>query len=137
MSVPLKQSSAQPASVSEAPVPALTVRISALYEFWPVPVRQEITQFNWSDASIALPMNRLESVLKTGRVVFTWGDLIQWLDVSTASAASQQRETALELPLNVIVPLFMSQLPAPVAQKKITVGENIPNLFAGMGKPNS
>jgi hypothetical protein len=137
MSDPFKQSSAQPATVSAAPVPALTVRLSALYEFWPEPVRREITQSNWSNASVALPMNRLESVLKTGRVVFKWGELIPWLDVSTASAVSQQRETFLELPLKVIVPLFMSQGPAPVTQKKIIVGENIPNLFAGMGKPNS
>ncbi len=134
----IKRVPSQPTSVPATPVPTppspaggvLTVRLSALYEFWPEPVRQDIAQSNWQDASVALPMNRLDSAMKTGRVVFTWGELIQWLDVPSTAAPSPQRETALELPLKVMVPLFMPQRPAPVAQKKIIIGENIPNLFA-------
>ena len=80
-------------------------------------------------------MNRLDAAMKTGRVAFTWGELIQWLDVSSTSVSSLHRETSLELPLKVIAPLFMSQQRGAVTQKKVVVGENIPNLFEGLGKP--
>jgi predicted regulator of Ras-like GTPase activity (Roadblock/LC7/MglB family) len=112
------------------------VQLSALDEFWPAPVRQDIAQSNWYNASVALPMHRVASTMKTGRVAFTWGELIQWLDVPSASVSPLHRETSLELPLKVIVPLFMSQRPAPVTQKKIVVDGSIPNLFAAPGKPS-
>jgi predicted regulator of Ras-like GTPase activity (Roadblock/LC7/MglB family) len=114
---------------------ALTVQLSSLYEFWPESIRQDIAQFNWGDASVALPMDRIGSAMKTGRVFFTWGELMQWLDVSSASVASPHRETALELPLKVVAPLFMSQRSSQVVQKTVAVDENIPNLFAAPGKP--
>jgi len=132
----------KPAAPAPVPVPrasaggVLTVRLSALYEFWPEPVRQDIAQSNWSGASVSLPMNRLETAMKTGRVVFTWGELVQWLDVSSASVSPPHRETSLELPLKVIAPLFMAQRPAPVVQKNVAVGGNMPNLFVVPGKPS-
>ncbi len=127
-----------PVSAPQAPgSDTLTVPLSALYEFWAEPVRQDIAQFNWNDASVCLPMNRLGAAMKTGRVVFTWGELMQWLDVPAASPASLHRETSLELPLKVIAPLFMAQRKAPAVQKTITVADNIPDLFAGLGKPSS
>lgn len=138
---PLPFATQKPASPAPASVPrasaggALTVRLSALCEFWPDPVRKDIAQSNWSDASVSLPMNRLDAAMKTGRVVFTWGELIQWLDVSSASISTPHRETSLELPLKVIAPLFMSQRTAAVVQKNVAVGGNIPNLFAVPGKP--
>ena len=111
--------------------------LSALYECWPDSVRQDITQSNWNGASVVLPMNRLDVAMKSGRVAFTWGELMQWLDVLTASISSLHRETSLELPLKVIAPLFMSQRKAPVDQKKVVIGENIPNLFEGLAKPSA
>ena len=81
-------------------------------------------------------MNRLETAMKTGRVVFTWGELIQWLDVSSAAISPPHREASLELPLKVIAPLFMSQRTASVVQKNVAVGGNMPNLFAVPGKPS-
>jgi predicted regulator of Ras-like GTPase activity (Roadblock/LC7/MglB family) len=116
---------------------ALTVPLSALYEFWAEPVRKEITQFNWNNASVRLPMNRLDSALKTGRVVFIWGELMQWTDVPAHSLSSLQPETLVELPLKVVAPLFMSRQRTPVIQKKITIADNIPNIFAEAVKPAS
>jgi predicted regulator of Ras-like GTPase activity (Roadblock/LC7/MglB family) len=140
---PLPFLTQKPSAPAPAPVPqasaggALMVRLSALYEFWPVPIRQEIAQANWNDASVSLPMNRLEAAMKTGRVVFPWGQLIQWLDGSSAALATPHRDTALELPLKVIAPLFMAQQRTPAAQKQLAVGENLPNLFAAPGKPTA
>jgi len=135
--LPQKPAAPAPAPAPQAPAgDALTVRLSALYEFWPDSVRQDIAQSNWGDASVSLPMNRLETAMKTGRVVFTWGELIQWLDVSSAFISPPHREASLELPLKVIAPLFMAQRMAPVVQKTVAVGGDMPNLFAVPGKPS-
>ncbi len=140
---PLPFVTQKPTAPAPAPVPqipaggALMVRLSALYEFWPEPIRQEIAQANWSEASVSLPMNHLEAAMKTGRAVFPWGQLIQWLDGSSAPVATPHRDTALELPLKVIAPLFMAQQRKPVAQKQVAIGENLPNLFAAPGKPTA
>jgi predicted regulator of Ras-like GTPase activity (Roadblock/LC7/MglB family) len=139
-SAPLPFSTQKPSAPAPVPAPqataggALTMRLSALYEFWPEPVRQDIAENHLGDASVALPMNRLESAMKTGRIVFTWGELMQWLDVSTAAVSTLHRATSLELPLKAVAPLFMSQRPVSVAQKNVAVVESIPNLFAVPGK---
>ena len=73
--------------------------------------------------------------MKTGKIIFKWGELIEWLDTSSSLAASPHKETPLEVPLKVIIPLFMAQRQATEVQKKIVIGENIPNLFEGLGKP--
>lgn len=129
-------------AMAPAPVPlpaaskgaAVTAKLSALYEFWPDAVRQEITRSNLANASVALPMDRLESAMKTGRVQFTWGEISQWLDGAPAPGASPQGQTAVELPLKVIAPLFMAKRAPAAPQKKIVVSENIPDLFAGIGQ---
>jgi predicted regulator of Ras-like GTPase activity (Roadblock/LC7/MglB family) len=134
------QKPAAPAPATAPPVPgkgALTVRLAALCESWPEPVRQEIAQLNWNGASVSLPMSRLEAAVKGGRVVFAWGELIEWLDVSSAAGATRHRETPLELPLKVIVPLFMAQRPIPGPRKHLAVGENVPNLFPAPGQPTA
>jgi len=134
------QKAAAPAPGTGALVPgkgALTVRLAALCESWPEPVRQEIAQLNWNGASVSLPMSRLEAAVKGGRVVFAWGELIEWLDVSSAASATPHRETPLELPLKVIVPLFMAQRPIPGPRKHLAVGENVPNLFPAPGQPTA
>jgi predicted regulator of Ras-like GTPase activity (Roadblock/LC7/MglB family) len=76
-------------------------------------------------------MNRVDTGMKTGRVSFTWGELSQWLDGGSVPA-SPNKDMLLELPLKVIIPLFMAQRQAGAAQKKVSIGENIPNLFAGL-----
>jgi predicted regulator of Ras-like GTPase activity (Roadblock/LC7/MglB family) len=124
-----------PAPVS-TPAPALvTTQLSALCETWPEPVRRDIAQFNWENASVSLPMDRLELAMKTGRVAFKWGDLIQWLDNSTGTVATSHCETVVQLPLKVIAPLFMAQQRTPVAQKNVVVDHKVPNLFAMAGQP--
>ena len=125
----------EPVATAALEGPAVTVRLSALYEFWPDSVRQDITQSNWNNASVTLPMDRLESAMKAGRVVFKWSEVVQWLDVSSRSSISASGETSLELPLKVIAPLFMSKrTTGDVPRRKVTIGDNIPDLFAGVNK---
>jgi predicted regulator of Ras-like GTPase activity (Roadblock/LC7/MglB family) len=112
---------------------AIVTTIGALCEAWPEAIRQEIEKTGANDASVCLPLNRLETAMKTGRVLFAWGELIDWLAVPPA-APSPHRGTQVELPLKVIAPLFMAKHRGS-AQKKISLGDNVPDLFVGLAKP--
>jgi predicted regulator of Ras-like GTPase activity (Roadblock/LC7/MglB family) len=139
---PPKPSPAPPATIPFSPPPPatipmpqglsadkLTLRISAVYEFWPDVVRHEITQGNLRDETVSLPISRVESALKTGRVIFNWGEMTSWLDVPAPQPPTTHPEALVELPLKVVAPLFMAhRRPAP-AQKTINIGEHVPALF--------
>jgi predicted regulator of Ras-like GTPase activity (Roadblock/LC7/MglB family) len=119
------------AAIDDGP---LVTTIGAVCQSWPYAVRQEVEQFNLREASISIPMNSLETGMKGGRVVFAWGELIGWLD-APPSTQSSQGDAELELPLNVIAPLYFGKRRAAVPRKKLSVDQNIPDLFAGLGKP--
>ncbi len=128
-----------PALVAKVPTgPALTVKLSSVYEFWPDSVRQEIMRCRWNAASVSLPMDMLESAMKTGRINFTWGELIQWLDVPAATP-SPVGNTILDLPLKVLAPLFLSKRTGSTTQvqRKVVVSDSVPNLFSRPGKTPS
>jgi len=111
----------------------LATTIGAICQSWPDAIRQEIEQSNLGEASVLIPMSRLETGMKAGRVVFLWSDLIGWLSV-TPSAQSSQGAAELELPLGVIAPLFIGKHRAATPRKKVSIGQNIPDLFAGFAK---
>lgn len=129
-----------PASTTPAPVVAvatsitgdnfLEVPINLLLGAWPETFRQEIEQAGQSAASLALPFDKVDAGLKNGKLVFTWKQISEWLKPAL-SQASPHGETLLDLPLKIIAPLFLAQHKPARAQKKISVADNIPNLFSG------
>lgn len=134
------------APVQAAPAPArvpivqatptgavLTLKLAAIFEFWPHAVRQEITQLNLNSASVVLPMDRLETTLKTGRITFTWGELLQWLD-GAPPCSSSLGDAMLELPLRVVAPLFLANRSATAPKQKVVVSDSVPNLFSRPGQ---
>jgi len=131
---------ASPAAATSAPVAAaeenefVAVALSALMTSWPAPVQQEIAQLNLTGATASLPLARLDAGMKIGRVSFTWNELSQWLQPAPAEISPLTGEAALELPLAVIAPLFLARKRPGGAQKKFSIGANIPDLFAGTVK---
>jgi predicted regulator of Ras-like GTPase activity (Roadblock/LC7/MglB family) len=120
-----------PAAIS-SPVPpvaekeVVAVALCAISESWPPPVLQAIAEFQLQSATVSLPMGRLEPGLKTGRVVFTWGELCRWLQPPPPESSSANREVALELPLKVVAPLFLARRRPRAAPGKLTGAVNIP-----------
>ena len=112
----------------------LTVPLASLSDSWPDAVKSEIASKNLTDSSVALPMNRVESALKTGKIVFSWNDIGGWLKPESITN-SPNAAASIELPLKVIAPLFISQHRPTVPQKKLAIGENIPDVFAGGKAP--
>jgi predicted regulator of Ras-like GTPase activity (Roadblock/LC7/MglB family) len=121
-----------------ATVPDLLVPLARLCEKWPDAIRVEMAEWNLNEATVALPGAEVEAGLKRGRVTFTWRALRSHLRPAVNTGVSAHDNLALELPLAVLAPLFLAHqrgktAPAP----RVTVDENIPNLFFGFPQPEA
>jgi predicted regulator of Ras-like GTPase activity (Roadblock/LC7/MglB family) len=108
----------------------LTVLLAALAESWPEPLRHEINAQNLSAKSVGLPMGVIEGAIKQGKVAFPWKAVRSWIKPPVAESVSPHDATLVELPLKAITPLFLAELKSTRAQKKISMDENIPDLFS-------
>ena len=103
---------------------------------WPEAVRRELAEL--PDATVGLPKNELEQALKRGKIAFPWKWIRSWITPAPPpTAASALDDTLLELPLSVVAPLFLAQRKPTPPQKKYTITENIPDVFAGRGREPS
>jgi predicted regulator of Ras-like GTPase activity (Roadblock/LC7/MglB family) len=107
--------------------------IAAVSAAWPEPVRLEIEQFKLTDATISIPIARLEPGMKSGRVIFTWAEVCVWLNVAVPPSVNS--ETEVVLPLKVIAPLFLAAPRAGKSRKVVSVAESVPDLFATKQAP--
>ena len=121
-------------AASSAAVGNISIPVSAVLESLPENVRGELS--NHGSAAFTLPAEQIGQLLKTGRVMFPWKVLRASLRPNPPTEASAHDEIPVELPLKVVAPLFMTQGKPTFTQKKVLVGENIPDLFAG-GPPGS
>jgi predicted regulator of Ras-like GTPase activity (Roadblock/LC7/MglB family) len=115
----------------------ITVALSAVSEAWPEGLLREIAQQGLTDARIALPVDVVETGLKRGKVTFNWKALRAWIRPALPPAASAHDAAELDLPLRVLAPLFIARkqsLQQP-QQQKLSVDEEIPNLFFGFPQP--
>ena len=131
-SVAPKGNGTAPASIE----PPIFVTLVALSESWPEALKAEIEQLDLANAKVALPAALIEPALKRGRVVFSWRDLRSWIQ-HVAVAVSVHDGVELELPLKVLAPLYFARQKNGAASKKISVAEEIPNLFFGFPQPAS
>ena len=119
-------------------IPPLLVPLASLAEAWPEALRHEIAQMNLGQSRIALPPDVIEPALKRGRVTLPWKVLRAWITPPALQAVSVHDNTALDLPLKVLAPLFLNRSKeAPRGQHKVALDEKIPNLFFGFPQPGS
>jgi predicted regulator of Ras-like GTPase activity (Roadblock/LC7/MglB family) len=127
----------EPLAPKAKPIPIekpILAPLAALSESWPDALKEEIEQLDLVRAQVALPVNLVEPALKRGRVIFAWRDLRSWIQ-NVAVAVSVHDAIELELPLKVLAPLYVTRQRNVAAPKKISVAEEIPNLFFGFPKP--
>jgi predicted regulator of Ras-like GTPase activity (Roadblock/LC7/MglB family) len=116
---------------------AISASLAALSENWPEGLRLEIRQSNLANAQVLLPANLIEPALKRGRIIFAWRNL-RPLIKPTPPPASVHDGIELELPLNVIAPLFFArQKTAPRSHPAERPPAEIPNLFFGFPQPET
>ena len=114
------------------------VELTTLADSWPEAVRQEIVQLNLVDAKVGLPCEAVERALKQGRIAFTWRMLRSWIKPAPLPTVSAHDGAVLELPLKVVAPIFLArQNEAAKSQHKVSINENIPNLFFGFPQPEA
>jgi predicted regulator of Ras-like GTPase activity (Roadblock/LC7/MglB family) len=124
----VRAASPQPANLAEP----LVVGLASLAEDWPDDIKQELLNLKLIEAVVALPASAVEQALKQGRISFSWKTLRSWVKPAILLTPSAHDGVVLELPLKVVAPLFLSrQQEAAKQQQKITVDEEIPNLFFG------
>jgi predicted regulator of Ras-like GTPase activity (Roadblock/LC7/MglB family) len=110
--------------------------MAALAEGWPDAVRKEILDLNLVDAKVAMPTHSVEQALKQGRIAFSWKTIRSWIKPAIPATVSPHDARVLDLPLKVVAPLFLArQREAAKGQQKISVDEDIPNLFFGFPQP--
>jgi predicted regulator of Ras-like GTPase activity (Roadblock/LC7/MglB family) len=110
----------------------MTVPFAPLVEAWPEELRREIARSNLSGAEVSLPAASLQEGLKRGRVAFPWKTIRSSIKPAPLAAASAHDDVMLELPLEIIAPLFFSgakKVASP--QQKIAIDDQIPDLFTG------
>jgi hypothetical protein len=134
--VAVKPAPSAPARPTTAPATdSILAPISAVAERWPQPLREELAQLNLAETGIALPLDALEAGLKRGRVVFPWRTLRAWLRPKPLLAVSLRDNSELELPLKILVPLFLAQCPPPARQRARLPAAEIPNLISALPQP--
>lgn len=128
---------AGPSSDSKQQEP-IAIRLSELADPWPEEIRKEILLMNLVEAEVELPYAAIEEALKHGRIAFSWKTLRSWIKPAAPAIASPRDGLVLELPLKLVAPLFLErQRRLAKPQPKVTVDEDIPNLFFGFPQPES
>lgn len=134
----------KPAAPAPVPAPAaaavkddnfLTMPIAQISEGWPQPVMDEIRQYNLDTASVALPYGEVDMAMRKGKVVFTWAQVRGWMaDTTGAPSATDTDNEEVIIPLKLVAPLFLARRQPRQPQKKVSIEEDIPDLFSG-GEP--
>lgn len=111
----------------------LAVPLRSLIDAWPAPAQEQLAMLAGAGTVVAIPLEVAEEGLKRGKVAPTWKQLRAWLQPPPAAvvAPALADDTVLELSLNVLAPLFLSQRKAASAPRKLAVPEHIPALFTG------
>jgi len=133
---PTSVPAAAPAAGKSAPSEPLVVSLASLAEAWPDEVRKEIISLGLAEAKVGLPSTAIEQALKQGRICFTWKSIRSWLKPAVPAVSSNHDSAVLDLPLKVVAPLYLDrQRAAAKAKPKVSVDEEIPNLFFGFPQP--
>ena len=114
-------------------VETLAISLDALTATWPEALKQALMPFNPHRCTIRLPLTEIETGLRRGKLAFSWSQLRGWTKPILPPFEDLVQETnLLALPLNAIVPLFLARKQSGGGAKKVTVADNIPNLFLGV-----
>jgi predicted regulator of Ras-like GTPase activity (Roadblock/LC7/MglB family) len=132
------QGAPEPPAADGAQHEPIAIRLSELADAWPEEIRKEILLMNLVEAEVELPYAAIEEALRHGRIAFSWKTLRSWVKPAAPAVASPRDSLVLEMPLKVVAPLFLErQRRLAKPQPKVTVDEDIPNLFFGFPQPES
>jgi predicted regulator of Ras-like GTPase activity (Roadblock/LC7/MglB family) len=107
----------------------LAVPLASVCDEWVTEVRTQLAEIDVTKAQIFVPFEQLEPAMKSGKVLFSWQEVAAWIKPPLPiPPTAKVGEMAVELPLKVIAPLFMTHHRGGT-QKRVTVDTAIPDLF--------
>jgi predicted regulator of Ras-like GTPase activity (Roadblock/LC7/MglB family) len=110
------------------------VSLSLVSANWPESLRSEIIAQQLGDSKLEIPSAEIEAKLKIGKAEFIWRHLAAWIKPSPPEIKPSQSDQLVELPLTIIVPLYMQQKPGGAPRKSASPAAAIPDLFTAQGK---
>jgi predicted regulator of Ras-like GTPase activity (Roadblock/LC7/MglB family) len=116
----------------------MRIPLKNLTELWPEKVRTEVGHWNLEQLMVALPADAINAALKQGKVIFSWQNLRSWIAPTPPSATSLEDKALLELPLPVIMPLFLAsrkQSSKAISKPLPQIADDIPDPFADFLPP--
>jgi predicted regulator of Ras-like GTPase activity (Roadblock/LC7/MglB family) len=146
-SAPIRMPAFEKPAPASAPIPAPSLRVfnsennatktgeplkialSALSENWPAKIKAEIANSGLATTTVAFPLEKIEPALRSGKIAFAWRELCGWIEPKVENA-TEASEEMVELPLNVVAPLFMAKHRPTKVQKRIEISA-VPDLFVG------
>lgn len=116
----------------------LEIPLSSLFGAWPQAVQLEIAHLKATQARLVIPVSMLEKGLRAGKIEFPWRLIRAWIHPAVESPSMANDDTLLQLPLNLVAPLFLARRRTPqTTKRRVTVDETIPNLFFGFPQPDA
>lgn len=110
----------------------LNIKLADISTAWPDLIQQESESVSAPNALVALPFGKVEAAMKAGKLAFPWSVVRSWIKPAIPPMVSPHDATFLDLPLKVIAPLFLAEMRGTKgAPKKVSMAEDIPNLFSG------
>lgn len=120
--------SAPQASPTSKPT-TVSVALTDLAKPWPEAVRREVLAVQPA-ATAHIPFPDLETAMKRGKALFSWGKIRSWIGPKPCNDFPELDPTDLELPLDVLTPLFLAHRSPGKAGKKVVASSEIPDVFA-------
>jgi len=129
---------AEPVATKEILTVSLGGLLGSLAGRWPETVRADIVRMNLMAAKVELPVDIIEPALKRGKVPLKWSTLRSWLKPAPMLNMSQHDDVIVELPLNILAPLFIERQRADGKdRRKVAIDDTIPDLFFGLPQSES
>lgn len=130
---PPPESAAPAAPTPPAPEePSITLTVTAACVAWPDLILTEIDKYGLRGAILVAPVARLELAMQTGRANFAWAEISRWFRPGFPAGFTPDPVAWLDLPMNVVTPLFMQRMPQR-PRKKSALAQPIADLFTGSG----
>jgi predicted regulator of Ras-like GTPase activity (Roadblock/LC7/MglB family) len=135
-SAPAQAPAPAPASAPAGNAPStLTLDLKKISENWPEAIRKEIDHMELAALRFEVPLDVMENGLRFGKVDFLWKQICTWIKNCPPAAPSQlNAETRVELPLNIVAPLYLKVRPPRPAPKPASIAVDVPDVFSPTGR---
>jgi predicted regulator of Ras-like GTPase activity (Roadblock/LC7/MglB family) len=123
------------APIAKPEGPTLNLKVALLAANWPDDIRQALAALD-PETVVTLPVEEVALGLSKGRVLFSWAQIRAWLEPASSTPTAAAENTALQLPLKIVAPAYLSASKKPKTERKsLAVDESIPALFSDGREP--